>query len=187
MENVSKSKHLLLQWKVYLNWIFFFFGLVIWHCKSAFQIHTQTRFCGNRATNRSSGYWFFFGGYHLVSAKPWRAYANFHVYFIFFLLPPPHPYPWEFNIKQAHLLFIKRLVDLLIKQRESDLCCLLKSPYCGLLYGPCHSVFWEPHPGLGSSSTFGWALVLSVSKMFFLMLPVFPSLSEVCSHSYAFI
>lgn len=47
-----------------------------------------------------------------------------HVLISMYILTSFYPIhtPWEFNIKQAYLLFIERLVDLFIKQRESDLC-----------------------------------------------------------------
>lgn len=63
-------------------------------------------------------------------------------------LPLPLPHLHSFKIIQAYLLFIKRLLDWLIKQRNSDLL-LLEYPRFCLSWGLPPSVSGKPTPRLG--------------------------------------
>lgn len=139
-----REKFIWTEFFSFLDWWF-------WHCKSAFQMHPQTRFCGNRATNRNSGYWFSSGATTWFLQNP-REHMPISVCILSpFSAPYPSLYQQGFKTIQAYLLFIKRLVDWLIQHRKSDLCLLLESPMASVTL----TEFWGPHPGSGGSSTFG--------------------------------
>ena len=64
---------------------------------------------------------------------------------VFYLLSLslPLPYPHRFKITQTYQLFIKRVVDLLIKKRESDLCLFSECWRCDLFHSQPLTVLRE--------------------------------------------